>query len=76
MRRARFQIVARLEHASVATSGTVTIDRATGVVEIRPHRRRRVYLTTLAALASYAVRAELRAEEAERRKNRRRRRSR
>jgi hypothetical protein len=60
--KSRFRIYARLDDASRAQHGTVTIDRENGLVTIRPLRRRRVYEFLLGDLASMAVRAQLRAE--------------
>lgn len=71
-RRARFRVVARLDMASRATPGTVTIDRsAGGTFAVRPLRRRREYVLPLATVAELVVRsiivAEVRAKRAERR---------
>lgn len=67
---ARFRVLAKLDQAARFTYGTVSIDRETGVVEIRPLRRRKVYTTTLAALAQLAVERAVLAELREKRKAR------
>lgn len=77
-RRARFRVIGRLDRAGGVTTGTVTIDRATGILEVRPLRRRRVYQMPLAVVADMVVRTlvvaelrERRAARAKRRKGRR-----
>lgn len=76
-RLARFRVAARLEHASRVSEATVTIDRESGVVSVRPLRRRRVYIMPLADAAAWIVRstivAELRAKRAARAARRKRR---
>jgi hypothetical protein len=62
VRNARFHVFARLDDASRAQHGSVTISRATGLVTIRPKRRRKVYELMLSDIASMAVRSILRAE--------------
>jgi hypothetical protein len=72
MRRiARFTIYAKLDDASRAQLGTVTISRETGLVAIRPKRRRKVYEFLLSDICSLAVRQHLRAEAAGKRAIRR-----
>jgi len=70
-RTARFRVFARLDDASRAQHGTVTISRATGLVTIRPLRRRKVYELMLSDIASMAVRSILRAEAAVKAKSKR-----
>lgn len=67
-----FRICARLDLASRAQNGTVTIERAADAVlfHVRPLRRRRVYTLPLADVASMAVRAIVAAEVRERRRTR------
>ena len=67
MGRSRFQVFARLDQASRAQRGTVTIERESGLFQVRPLRRRRVYELMLSDVASIVVRSILRAELAERR---------
>ena len=54
--RAKFRIVGRFDNASAFQEGTVTIDRANNVVEVRPLRRRKTWLLTLDAIVDAAVR--------------------
>jgi hypothetical protein len=74
VRRARFKVSGRFDGAP---SATVTIVHAgdTGIVEVRPYRRRRAYTLTLEAVAfeviCKVVRAELREKRASRRAARR-----
>ena len=53
---ARFRVCAQLDSAGGVVEGTVTIDRESGLVEIRPLRSHRVYRTTLANMATTACR--------------------
>jgi hypothetical protein len=57
----RYPIVAVLDE-SRAQSGTVMIDRGTGLFSVRPLRRRRVYTLPLALVASIVVSRIVRAE--------------
>jgi hypothetical protein len=74
-RKCRFRVVAKLDRG-VPQEGTVEIDRASGFVFVRPLRRRRTYVLTLARVAAFVVHTVVRAEVAEKRAARRRRRSR
>ena len=67
-RKAKFRVMGMFEMACRPQEATVSIDRDTGVVEIRPLRRRKIYLTTLAAMASVAVRREIQREVQEKKK--------
>lgn len=71
-RRAKFRVVGRFDSATRVQYGTVTIDRGSNVVEVRPLRRRRTWLFTLDDLVDAAVRrliaAEVREQKAKRRK--------
>jgi hypothetical protein len=59
-RNAKFEVMGRLGNAGGRLSrGTVTIDRDTGAMSVRRLRSRRVFLTTLDALADYVVEREL-----------------
>lgn len=71
MSRARFAVVAPLD-GTVPQAGTVTVDRASGLVSVRPKGRRRTYEVTLGAVATMVCQRVLRAEVAERRKARKR----
>jgi hypothetical protein len=64
MSAARFRVYGRMDGAS---SATVTIDRETGTVEVRPYRRhkRQVAVVTLAWLAETALWRAARARAAE-----------
>lgn len=70
MSRSRFRVVARLDMASRATVGTVTIDRggAVPLFSVRPLRRRRVYTVPLATVAEWVVRTLIAEEVRERRR--------
>jgi hypothetical protein len=59
---ARFRTAARLELASQITEATVTIDRESGVVSVRPLRRRRAYIMPLSDVAAWIVRTTIRQE--------------
>lgn len=74
-RRCRFRVVAKLDRG-VPQEGTVEIDRDSGLVSVRPLRRRRTYVLPLSRVAAFVVHAIVRAEVAERRAARRRRRKR
>ncbi len=71
MSRARFPVVGLLDNASKVQRGTFTIDRATGIVAVRAHRRRRIYRLPLSAVADWIVQSILKAEDRERRAARR-----
>jgi hypothetical protein len=74
VRRSRFRVVARLDMASRASVGTVTIDRgAAPLFSVRPLRRRRVYTVPLATVAEWVVRTLIAEEVRERRRARGRR---
>ena len=70
MRRSRFRVTARLDMASRASVGTVTIDRAgpCPLFSVRPLRRRRVYAVPLATVAEWVVRTLIAEEVRERRR--------
>lgn len=51
-RKARFRIVARFDSAGAPVEGWFIVDRNSGVVEIRPLRRRAKYMTDLGTLAT------------------------
>ena len=70
---ARFRVSGRLDRASVASEGTVSIDRATGIVEVRPLRRRKTYQMPLAEVARWIVEVNVRAEVAEKKARKRKR---
>ena len=50
-RRASFQVFERLDRASTGQRGTLTIDRESGLCEVRPYRRRVVYALPLSYVA-------------------------
>jgi hypothetical protein len=66
MSTATFRIKGKLEKAGSAQEGTLTIDRATGVVSVRPLRSREAYSVPLDTVAEWVVRhcifAKLKAE--------------
>jgi hypothetical protein len=49
--------VGRLDLASGVNHGTVIIDRAAGLFEVRPYRRRRTYVLPLSTVADLVVRS-------------------
>lgn len=71
----RFRVLGQLDGAGGFRPGTVRIDRAAGVFEVRPLRRRRVYALPLGDVATMVCRriivAEVAAKRAARRKRRR-----
>lgn len=52
---ARFTVTAQLDSAGGKKKGTVTIDRETGVVTVRPHRSHAVYHAKLDEIADMIV---------------------
>jgi hypothetical protein len=65
--KARFTVFERLDAASVPQRGTLSIDRETGLCEVRPLRRRRVYALPVSFVARMVCRHVLLQELAERR---------
>jgi hypothetical protein len=70
--KSRFRVVAQFDAAGGPGPGSVTIDRTTAIVEVRPRRRRRVYALPLSTVATMICRAIIVAELRERRSSRRR----
>jgi hypothetical protein len=64
---ARFPVVASLDGAGGKKKGTVTIDRDTNLVSVRPHRSHRTYDMTLEAVANIICRSVVMQEAAEKR---------
>jgi len=54
--KAHFKILGVLDFASRASRATVTIDRASHIFSVRPHKRRRVYELPLDVVAGMVVR--------------------
>ncbi len=73
-RKARFQVIGKLDSCGAPQEGTVTIDRRLGLFIVRPARRRRVYELPLADVATMVVWKVIRAELADRRADRKARR--
>jgi hypothetical protein len=67
-RRVRFRVIAKLDAAGGAREGTVTIDWRSGVVTVRPLRRRRTYTLSLADVATWICQTHLRLMVAEQRR--------
>ncbi len=65
-----FRVSGRFDLASRQQLGTMSIDRRSGMVTVRPLRRRRVYAATLSALAELVVRSQIVAEVRARRQER------
>lgn len=66
MARSKFKIVGRLDECR-PQSGTVTVDRDTGLFSVRPARRHRVYTLPLSTVAEIVVSKIIKAEIAEKR---------
>lgn len=62
MSKARFQVQAKLEHASLYQTAHVYIDHDTNVLTVRPFRGQREYTMPLADIASWVVRKTIMAE--------------
>ena len=73
----RFRVLGRLDGAGGYREGTVVVDRASGIIEVRPLRRRRTYALNLSDVATWicqrVIMAELREKKATKKKARRRR---
>ncbi len=67
MSTARFPVVAALDGAGGKKEGTVSIDRETNTLSVRPKRSRRTYDMSLEAIATIVCRHVLMSEEQERR---------
>jgi hypothetical protein len=55
---AHFEVLATLDRAGAAVKGTVSIDRETGMISVRPRGSRRTYdmpLSTVATLICKAI---------------------
>lgn len=63
-RKARFTVRTKMDR-SFPQEGTVIIDRAAGLISVRPARRRRLYTLPLDKVATWIVQSILRAEAAE-----------
>jgi len=63
----RFKVFGRLDGAGGARAGTVLIERAAGLVHVRPHRRKRVYTMPLSMVADMICTRILMNEAADRR---------
>jgi len=68
---ARFEVFERLDMASVPQRGTLTIDRQSGLCEVRPLRRRRTFALPLSYVARMICRHVTMAELAEKRATKR-----
>lgn len=68
-RLARFKVTGRFDGASLAT---VTVERATGIISVRPLRRRRVYALPLATVAEMILWRIAKADAAEKRRAKKR----
>lgn len=56
MRRSRFSVVGVLDGAGGARKGTVIIERASGIMYVRPYRKRRIYAMPLSMVADMVCR--------------------
>lgn len=66
-----FRVVGRLDTVRLQ-EGTVTVNRASGLIAVRPLRRRREFVLPLSAVAEMVVAKVIKAEVAEKRAARRR----
>lgn len=57
-----FKVVGRLDHAAKVQVATVTINRANGLLSVRPLRRRRTYDLPLDVVAQMVVSRVIRTE--------------
>jgi hypothetical protein len=75
MRCSRFSVVGVLDGAGGVRKGTVIIERASGIMYVRPYRKRRIYAMPLAMVADMVCRRiimnELHEKRAAKNKNRR-----
>jgi hypothetical protein len=75
-RKCRFRVVGTFDLAGGLQTATVEVDRASGIISVRPLRRRRVYALPLASVAAMVcnviIRAELREKRAAKKKRRKR----
>lgn len=74
MKKSHFKVVGTFDLAGGAQVATVEIDRASGIVSVRPFRRRRAYSLPLSAVAAWICQSIIRAEVRERRSAKRTRR--
>lgn len=65
MSTAKFTVTAQLDSAGGKKKGTVSIDRETGVITVRPHRSHAVYYAKLEDIADAIVKKVLTAGFAE-----------
>lgn len=63
----RFRVIGTFDLAGGSQVATVEIDRISGIVSVRPLRRRRTYSLPLADVAAWICQATIRAEVRERR---------
>jgi hypothetical protein len=64
----KFRVLGKLDSAGRTTAGTVSIDRATGMIEVRPLRRRRTYTMLLSDVATLVCQRVIQHEVAKTRK--------
>jgi hypothetical protein len=67
-RRSHFRVFGPRAHLDGATEATVSIDRALGLVSVRPLRRRRAFELPLADVAAMVISRVAKAELAEKRR--------
>lgn len=60
MSQARFEVTGALDGTGALQKGTVFIDRETGMVTVRPHRKHTTYTMPLSVVATMICAAELR----------------
>lgn len=65
--KSRYRVLGRLDGAGGPREGTVVIDRLTGIIEVRPLRRRRTYALHLSDVATWICQRVISAELAEKR---------
>lgn len=69
---ARFKVVGQLDGAGGLQRGIVEIDRETGEITVRAHKRRRRYTSTLGVVATMVCQAVILAELREKKKAKKR----
>lgn len=65
--KSRFKVTGTFDISGGLQTATVEIDRASGIVSVRPLRRRRAYSLPLAAVAAWICQVIIRGEVRERR---------
>ena len=70
-RKVHIPVIGRLDRAAGVRQGTMTIDRAAGLITVRPRRSRKTYTLCTDRVADWVVSFCIRAELVEKRKRKR-----